>query len=194
MTYMTADAPIFCWPNIEFSDQFARQLGWYAKGNSTSLITVSASTHPFNADDRAWHPRLESRTSGEYRGSIRWPSPATSIGSFGTRRAICCPTRRVLGWERRASSTSGPGSTCIPMPAASWTRTGNCKNKISWRSASTLLRQAGWGLQRRDLVRRLPYIFPGDPPIPQHREYELAPCSHHRPQNPASSTFDAKPG
>jgi hypothetical protein len=51
MGYMTIDAPIFCWPNIEFSDQFARQLGWYAKGKYRDLDYRVSVNHPFNTDD-----------------------------------------------------------------------------------------------------------------------------------------------
>ena len=50
MGYMTVDAPIFTWPNIEFTDQFARQLGWYAKGKLHKLDYRVAINHPFNAD------------------------------------------------------------------------------------------------------------------------------------------------
>jgi hypothetical protein len=52
MGYMTVDAPIFCWPNIEFSDEFARQLGWYAKGKWHKLDYRVSVTQPFNTDDR----------------------------------------------------------------------------------------------------------------------------------------------
>ena len=52
MGYMTLDAPIFCWPNIEYSDEFARQLGWYAKGKFHKLDYRVSVNHPFNADER----------------------------------------------------------------------------------------------------------------------------------------------
>jgi hypothetical protein len=52
MGYMTVDAPIFCWPNIEFSDEFARQLGWYAKGKFHKLDYRCAVTPPCNAAAR----------------------------------------------------------------------------------------------------------------------------------------------
>jgi len=32
LNFMTLDAPIFNWANIDASDQFARMMGWYAKG------------------------------------------------------------------------------------------------------------------------------------------------------------------
>jgi hypothetical protein len=51
--YMTLDAPIFNWPNIEFSDQFARQLGWYAKGRFHDLDYRVSINHPFDTDASA---------------------------------------------------------------------------------------------------------------------------------------------
>ncbi len=52
MAYMTIDSPIFCWPNIEFSDEFARQLGWYTKGKLHKLDYRVAVNQPFNTDVR----------------------------------------------------------------------------------------------------------------------------------------------
>jgi hypothetical protein len=49
--FMALDAPVFAWPNIEFSDQFARQLGWYAKGKFHDLNYRVSVNHPFNTDD-----------------------------------------------------------------------------------------------------------------------------------------------
>ena len=51
-SYMTVDSNIFCWPNIEFTDQFARQLGWYFKGKLHKLDYRFSVNHPFNTDDR----------------------------------------------------------------------------------------------------------------------------------------------
>ena len=53
LSYMTIDSPIFCWPNIEFTDEFARQLGWYWKGKWHKLDYRAAIDQPFNADGRA---------------------------------------------------------------------------------------------------------------------------------------------
>ena len=52
-SYMTVDSNIFCWPNIEFTDQFARQLGWYFKGKLHKLDYRFSINQPFNTDDRA---------------------------------------------------------------------------------------------------------------------------------------------
>lgn len=51
-SYMAVDAPIFAWQNIEFSDQFARQLGWYAKGKFRKLDYRLAVNLPFRTDAR----------------------------------------------------------------------------------------------------------------------------------------------
>lgn len=50
--YLTVDSNIFCWPNIEFTDQFAKQLGWYFKGKLHKLDYRFSVNHPFNTDDR----------------------------------------------------------------------------------------------------------------------------------------------
>jgi hypothetical protein len=51
--YLTLDAPTFAWPNIEVTDQFARQFGWYAKGKWRKLGYRLAINQPFIADARA---------------------------------------------------------------------------------------------------------------------------------------------
>jgi hypothetical protein len=76
MGYMTVDAPIFCWPNIEFSDQFARQLGWYAKGKYDKLDYRLSVNHPFNTDDgnalnRERAVNIASHTLA-YAGYLEW--------------------------------------------------------------------------------------------------------------------------
>lgn len=47
ISFMSLDAPIFNWPNIEASDQFARQLGVYAKGQLGRLDYRVALNKPF---------------------------------------------------------------------------------------------------------------------------------------------------
>lgn len=47
LTFMTLDAPIFNWFNIEATDQFARQLGIYAKGQIGKLDYRVAVNKPF---------------------------------------------------------------------------------------------------------------------------------------------------
>jgi hypothetical protein len=45
---MTLDAPIFNWPNIEVTDQFARQFGFYAKGQIKNWDYRVAVNKPFS--------------------------------------------------------------------------------------------------------------------------------------------------
>lgn len=47
LNFMTLDAPIFNWPTIETTDQFARQLGMYAKGQLGRLDYRFALNKPF---------------------------------------------------------------------------------------------------------------------------------------------------
>lgn len=47
LNFMTLDAPIFNWPNIEGTDQFARQFGVYAKGQLGKLDYRIALNKPF---------------------------------------------------------------------------------------------------------------------------------------------------
>lgn len=47
ISFMTMDAPIFNWPNIEASDQFARQFGVYAKGQLGRLDYRVSLNKPF---------------------------------------------------------------------------------------------------------------------------------------------------
>lgn len=76
LCFMTVDAPIFNWPNIEFTDQFARQLGWYAKGKYRKLDYRVSVTQPFNTDDSASlnHDRAVNIASHQlaYAGYFDW--------------------------------------------------------------------------------------------------------------------------
>ncbi|MFA0962411.1 porin [Roseivirga sp. BDSF3-8] len=49
LNFMTLDAPIFNWPTIELTDQFARQFGFYAKGKLGQFDYRIALNKPFAA-------------------------------------------------------------------------------------------------------------------------------------------------
>ena len=51
ITFMSLDSPIFTWPTIERSDQFARQLGLYAKGKLGLFDYRVAVVRPFTNYD-----------------------------------------------------------------------------------------------------------------------------------------------
>jgi hypothetical protein len=50
LNFMTLDAPIFNWQNIEIEDQFARQFGVYAKGQVGRLDYRIAANKPFTVN------------------------------------------------------------------------------------------------------------------------------------------------
>jgi hypothetical protein len=50
LNYMTIDAPIFNWPLIENSDQFARQIGIFAKGKYNKLEYRFSINKPFSTN------------------------------------------------------------------------------------------------------------------------------------------------
>ena len=47
ITFMSLDSPIFTWPTIELTDQFARQMGVYAKGKAGLFDYRVSVTRPF---------------------------------------------------------------------------------------------------------------------------------------------------
>jgi hypothetical protein len=47
VNFLTIDAPIINWPLVEFSDQFVRQFGFYAKGKLGKLNYIAAINKPF---------------------------------------------------------------------------------------------------------------------------------------------------
>ena len=47
ITFMSLDSPIFTWPTIELTDQFARQMGLYAKGKAGLFDYRVSVTRPF---------------------------------------------------------------------------------------------------------------------------------------------------
>lgn len=53
LNFMTMDAPIFNWQNIELTDQFARQFGFYAKGQLGRLDYRFALNKPFTSGSTA---------------------------------------------------------------------------------------------------------------------------------------------
>lgn len=50
LNYMTVDAPIFNWPLIENSDQFARQIGLFAKGKYNKMEYRFSINKPFSTN------------------------------------------------------------------------------------------------------------------------------------------------
>jgi hypothetical protein len=74
ITLMSLDAPIMNWPLIELEDQFARQLGVYAKGKLGLFDYRVAVTRPFTPND----------VDTPVRGSVEQPTapPDTGAGAY----------------------------------------------------------------------------------------------------------------
>ena len=61
LNFMSLDAPIFNWPAIEFTDQFARQFGIYAKGYLGKLDYRVAINKPFAYPNPTTYAPVENR-------------------------------------------------------------------------------------------------------------------------------------
>ncbi|WP_224997837.1 porin [Cesiribacter sp. SM1] len=65
LNMLTLDAPIFNWPNIELTDQFARQYGIYAKGKLGKLDYRLALNKPFTTGGAPVEGRATNRLNDE---------------------------------------------------------------------------------------------------------------------------------
>ena len=69
LNFMTLDAPIFNWPNIELTDQFARQYGIYAKGMLGGFDYRIALNKPFAAGSAALEGQAVNRLNDNFATS-----------------------------------------------------------------------------------------------------------------------------
>ena len=74
ITLMSLDAPIMNWPLIELGDQFARQLGFYAKGKFGLFDYRVAVTRPFTPFDVD--------TPAQVGGELNRPIEPTEVGNY----------------------------------------------------------------------------------------------------------------
>lgn len=74
ITLMSLDAPIMNWPLIELGDQFARQLGFYAKGKFGLFDYRVAVTRPFTPFDVD--------TPAQVGGEVNRPIDPTEVGNY----------------------------------------------------------------------------------------------------------------
>lgn len=65
LNFMTLDAPIFNWPTIEMTDQFARQFGIYAKGQLGRFDYRMALNKPFAAGGAPIEDRATNRLNDQ---------------------------------------------------------------------------------------------------------------------------------
>ncbi|MFT3846520.1 MAG: hypothetical protein QM725_15790 [Lacibacter sp.] len=124
LNFMTADAPVFNWFNIEATDQFARQLGIYAKGqlgridyrlhlnkpfafgSALSGVTSQAATNVLN----------ENWSTGGYINYMFWDKENNVLPFFvGTHLG----TKKVFnigaGWYSHKGATASKASSTDPV-------------------------------------------------------------------------------
>jgi hypothetical protein len=99
LNFMTLDAPIFNWHNIEATDQFARQFGIYAKGQLGKLDYRIALNKPFvNGASPSAVPKI-----AEARNVLMKIMPQQDIltGCFGTKNPTFFRFLPDLIWEAK---------------------------------------------------------------------------------------------
>ena len=180
-SYMTVDSPIFCWPNIEFSDEFARQLGWYAKGKFHKLDYRFSVTQPFNADDRKRvlrpdRPPLNSERavniaahSLAFAGYFDW--------EFWDQESNLLPYKTSSWLGEKSVFNIGAGFYYHPDSSGILDADGQLEKARSvGRGHRLLLRQTGRQLRRRpDHVRRVLHLRLWRQLLPEHRDHEHGP-------------------
>jgi len=73
LNFMTLDAPIFNWPLIEASDQFARQMGVFAKGKAGKLEYRFAMNKPYATNNAPTDAPDDGRAvSADHNGNPKW--------------------------------------------------------------------------------------------------------------------------
>lgn len=120
LNFMTLDAPIFNWYNIETTDQFARQLGLYAKGQLGRLDYRLHLNRPFAFGSTlsavntptAVNVLNENWSTGGYFNYMFWDKESNVLPFFvGTYLG----TKRVLnvgaGWYSHKGATTSKAST-----------------------------------------------------------------------------------
>ncbi|MEM6732588.1 MAG: hypothetical protein AAF658_13605, partial [Myxococcota bacterium] len=103
LNFLAVDSPIFTWPLIQLSDQFARQLGVYAKGKLSKLDYRISVNRPFSvAGDTdslpagagaVYNPNYNSWSTGGYFDWEFWDQESNvlpyKVGSYlGTKKVL----------------------------------------------------------------------------------------------------------
>lgn len=78
LNFLTIDAPIFNWPNIDRNDQFARYLGFYLKGKVKKIDYRLAINNSFQANDA----KLLLTDVSEYNPHSRWNTAGYAFYQF----------------------------------------------------------------------------------------------------------------
>ncbi len=117
LNFMTLDAPIFNWHNIEATDQFGRQLGFYAKGQLGRLDYRLALNKPFCQ----WCGCLQRLQKTEWRSMCSMKTgrqPVMSTGCSGIKKATNCHFTSVPTWAAKKVLNVGAGFLQPPKGAS----------------------------------------------------------------------------
>lgn len=103
LNFLALDSPIFSWPLIQLSDQFARQLGVYAKGKIAKLDYRVSVNRPFSVagdlesieggEGAVYNPNANSWSTGGYFDWEFWDQESNTlpykVGSYlGTKSVL----------------------------------------------------------------------------------------------------------
>lgn len=121
LTFMAIDAPIFNWPTIELTDQFARQFGFYAKGQMGKIDYRLALNKPFAVGAGGRYDEATQRPVAANVLNDNWATQGYIAYQFLEKENNKLPfftgtylgTRRVFniggGWHHHPGATSSRG-------------------------------------------------------------------------------------
>jgi hypothetical protein len=118
LNFMAIDAPIFNWPNIELTDQFARQLGMYTKGTVGKINYRLALNKPFAVGSGGRYDDATQRPIAANTLTDNWATQGYAAYQFLEKENNKLPyfvgsylgTKKVFnigaGWYHHAGATS----------------------------------------------------------------------------------------
>lgn len=116
LNFMTLDAPIFNWQNIELTDQFARQMGWFLIGTAGKANYTFFLNKPFYADQSA---SITSPTRAFNLGNDNWSTGGYVEYQFFDKESTLLPFKvgSYLGTKKVLNLGAGfyhhPGSSGV---------------------------------------------------------------------------------
>jgi hypothetical protein len=123
LNFMAIDAPIFNWPNIELTDQFARQLGFYAKGQPGKFDYRLALNKPYAVGTGGRYDEATNRSIAFNVVNDNWSTQGYVAYQFFEKENNTLPffvgthlgAKKVFniggGWYRHAAATSSKTAT-----------------------------------------------------------------------------------
>lgn len=125
LNFLTIDAPIFNWPLIELTDQFARQFGFYAKGQFGKWDYRIALNKPFSVGSGGRYDAANDRQVAANVVNDNWASQGYIAYQFLEKESNKLPffvgsylgTKKVFniggGWHHHPKATNSKNSSGI---------------------------------------------------------------------------------